>query len=259
MLEEQVILIAGAGPGLGREVARRCLDDGASVVLAARRPEPLAELAAELDPSGDRVLDVPTDICDAEATDALVTTALERFGRIDGVALVAALTPMGGALESDLAEWRTAFEVNVMGSVQVVRSAAEALADGDGGRVVLIGSQASFKRQPRIPQAGYAASKGALSSAMYYLASDLGPKGVTVNCVVPSWMWGPDVEMYCNWQAGEKGISVDEVAAEIAGDIPTGSIVPDGEVANAVGFFLSDRARMITGQHLMVNGGEVMR
>ena len=257
MLAEQVVVIAGVGPGLGREVAARCLADGASVVVAARSGDKLSELAADLD-AGDRILAVPTDICEADACDALVASTLERFGRLDGVALVAAHTPMGPAMDSDLDAWRTAFDVNVIGSVQTVRSAADALADGDGGRVVLIGSQSSMLPQPEIPQAGYAASKGALSTALYFLAQELGPRGVTVNCVVPSWMWGPNVQMYCDWKASERGLTRDDIAAEIAEGIPTGSIVPDEEVAKAVGFFLSDRSKMITGQHLLVNGGELM-
>ncbi len=66
-----------------------------------------------------------------------------------------------------------------------------------GGSVVLIGSQSMF--QPALPQSGYAASKSALLSAMYYLADELGADNIRCNMVVPSWMWGPNVEMYVNW------------------------------------------------------------
>ena len=72
-------------------------------------------------------------------------------------------------------------------------------------------------------------------------------------------MWGPPVQMYVDWQASERGIPGDEVKAEIEAGIPLGEIVADEDVADAVTFFLSDRARMITGQSLMVNGGELMR
>ncbi len=74
-----------------------------------------------------------------------------------------------------------------------------------GGAVVLIGSQSMFK--PSLPQAGYAASKGALLSAMYYFADELGPDNIRCNMVVPSWMWGPPVEMFVKGQAKQKRIS----------------------------------------------------
>jgi NAD(P)-dependent dehydrogenase (short-subunit alcohol dehydrogenase family) len=126
-----------------------------------------------------------------------------------------------------------------------------------GGSVVLIGSQSMYEEQ--LPQMGYAASKGALQTAMFYLAKDLGPENIRVNMVVPSWMWGPPVQMYVEMTAKGEKVSADEVVARIAGNIPLGKIVPDEEVANAVAFFASDRARMISGQTLMVNGGEKVR
>ena len=112
---------------------------------------------------------------------------------------------------------------------------------------------------PLMPQAGYAASKGALLSAMYYFAKELAPHKIRVNTILPSWMWGPQVELYTKMQASERGVPAEQVKDEIIAGIPMGEIVPDEEVAQAVVFMLSDRARMITGQSLAVNGGEWMR
>jgi NAD(P)-dependent dehydrogenase (short-subunit alcohol dehydrogenase family) len=98
-----------------------------------------------------------------------------------------------------------------------------------------------------------------MHSAMYYLAEELGPDHIRVNTVMPSWMWGPPVQMYVDMQSSARGIEKDDVVEEIVSGIPLGEIVPDEEVANAVAFLLSDRSRMITGQTLMVNGGELMR
>jgi len=105
----------------------------------------------------------------------------------------------------------------------------------------------------------YAASKGALLSAMFYMAKELGPDRIRVNMVVPTWMWGPPVQMYATWQAKQRGVTEAEVVAEITAGMPLGEIPADEDVAEAVLFFCSDRARMITGQSLMVNAGEVMR
>ena len=106
---------------------------------------------------------------------------------------------------------------------------------------------------------GYAASKGALQTAMFYLAKDLGPENIRVNMVVPSWMWGPPVEAFVKFRAKSQDVPEQAIVDEITGRIPLGSIVPDEEVAEAAVFLMSDRARCITGQTLLVNGGEMMR
>ena len=109
-----------------------------------------------------------------------------------------------------------------------------------------------------MPQIAYASSKGALMSAMYHMANELGPSKIRVNTVVPTWMWGPPVEMYVDWQARERDVSRDVVIGEITKNMPLGEIPADEDVAEAIVFFCSDRARMITGQSLRVDAGEKM-
>ena len=129
-------------------------------------------------------------------------------------------------------------------------------ANEHGGSVVLIGSQASLKPVPAIPQFAYAAAKSALLSMARNMASELGPQGIRVNTVVPTWMWGPNVKMFCEWQATERGITAEEVRDEIAQGMALRVMPTDADVAEAAVFFASDRSRMITGQRLLVNAGE---
>ena len=126
-----------------------------------------------------------------------------------------------------------------------------------GGAIVLIGSQSMFKQS--LPQAGYAASKGALLSTMYYLADELGPDNIRCNMVIPSWMWGPAVEMFVKGQAKQKKISREDALQEIVGGFPLRRMTEDGEVADVCMFFVSDYAKAVTGQHLLVNSGEMSR
>ena len=112
---------------------------------------------------------------------------------------------------------------------------------------------------PPMPQIAYASAKGALVSAMYHMAAELGPERIRVNMVIPTWMWGPPVEAYVKWQAKERGVSSDAIVAEITQSMPLGEIPADEDVAEAVAFFCSDRARMITGETLQVNAGQLMR
>lgn len=258
MLRGKTVLVTGVGVGLGRECVVSALREGAHVVLAARTQANLDAVVRELDPSGERIAARTTDINDAEACAALVHLATERFGGIDVLIQVAAYEhAWGGLYETDFASWRAAFETNVLGALTILRPVADAMKERGGGAVVLIGSQSMFK--PTLPQAGYAASKGALLSTMYYLAGELGPHNIRCNMVVPSWMWGPPVEMHVKGQAKYKRISREEALQEIVGDFPLRRMAEDGEVADVVMFFASDYAKAVTGQHLLVNAGEMMR
>jgi NAD(P)-dependent dehydrogenase (short-subunit alcohol dehydrogenase family) len=258
ILEGKSVIVSGVGTGLGREVARLALRDGARVILGARTESTLKEMAGALDPAGERVAYRRTDITSAEDCAALAALAIERFGHIDAMVQVAAYdNAFGGLYDTDFDNWRRAFETNVLGSLTLIRAIAPEMKKAGGGSLVLIGSQSMYV--PQLLQAGYAASKGALLSTMYYLTKELGPDRIRVNMVVPSWMWGPPVETYVKMRAKAEGVGKEVIADEIRSHIPLGEIVPDEEVAEAAIFLASDRARCISGQTLIVNGGEMMR
>ena len=122
ILEGKTILVSGVGPGLGREVASRVLRDGGNVVIGARKAESLEAAAKELDPSGERILAHSFDITNEEACQGIVAAAEARFGRLDGIAQVAAAEPMGDLTTTPLDHFRMANEVNVIGSVQLVKA-----------------------------------------------------------------------------------------------------------------------------------------
>jgi NAD(P)-dependent dehydrogenase (short-subunit alcohol dehydrogenase family) len=258
MLEGKTVLIAGVGDGLGREAADAAFREGANVLLAARTQAKLDEAAGEIDASGARVASRATDISKSEDCEALVAHGIECFGRIDALIQVAAYENVfGGIADTDFDNWRKAYETNVIGSMRLIRALAPGMRASGAGSIVLIGSQSMF--MPQLPQAGYAASKSALLSAMYYLADELGPDGIRVNMVVPSWMWGPPVQAFVGFRAKSEEKTEAAVLDEIVGRFPLRRMTEDGEVADAAVFFASDRARAITGQHLMVNSGELMR
>ena len=146
-----------------------------------------------------------------------------------------------------------------MGTLNCVRAAVPQLKTRGGGSVVLVGSRSQWF-PPDQPQIAYASSKGALLSAMYHLVRELGPDKIRVNMVVPTWMWGPPVQMYVKWQASERGVEEQTVIDEITSGMPLGEEIPtDDDVAEAIGFFCSDRSRMVTGETLQVHAGENLR
>jgi NAD(P)-dependent dehydrogenase (short-subunit alcohol dehydrogenase family) len=257
ILEGKTVLVSGVGPGLGSEIARRVLRDGGHLAIGARNAEKLESIAKELDPAGERTLAHPFDITDEEACRAIVADTEKRFGRLDAMAQVAAAEPMGNLESTPASDFMRSTEVNVVGSVQLVRACVPAFERAGGGAVVLIGSQ-STDLPPPSPQLAYSASKGALRSVAITLASELGPRGIRVNSVIPTWMWGPPVQGYVRWQAKKRGVEEAEIKRELEGLFPLGRIPLDDDVAEAVVLFLSDRMQMVTGQFLRVDGGQRM-
>ncbi|MES9517880.1 SDR family oxidoreductase [Rhodococcus erythropolis] len=257
LLEDSTVVISGVGTGLGREIALAAVRDGANVVLGARTEENLKSVCEEIDPTGAHVAYSVTDIADPESCSRLIATATECFGRVDALVNVAAKEDVFGGLEgADLSAWKAMSDVNVIGTLTLTQAALPELKKR-GGAVVMIGSQAMF--HPQLPQSAYATSKGALYAAMWSLAKELGQYRIRVNTVVPTWMWGPPVQLYVGLAAADRRVPEEDIIAEISKNMPLGEIPADDDVADAVVFFASNRARMLTGQTLFVNGGEFFR
>ena len=143
ILEAKSVVVTGVGPGLGREVAQIALRDGANVTIGARNAEKLEKIATALDASGQRIAHARTDITDTDSCEALMQVAEERFGGVDAVVQVAALDTLFGSLQSTSVEdWQASMATNVIGTLQLVRSAVEPLKRRGGGSIVLIGSSA---------------------------------------------------------------------------------------------------------------------
>jgi NAD(P)-dependent dehydrogenase (short-subunit alcohol dehydrogenase family) len=254
LLEGKTMVVSGVGPGLGREIAEAAGREGANVVIGARTEANLKAAADAIDASGERVAWRVTDITKPEDCDALAELAVSRFGSLDALCNCAALDTLFGGLEdADWDGWRATFDVNVMGTLRMTQAAIPHL-KARGGSIIFIGSQSSY--WPQVMQMAYASSKGALTTAMYYLAKELGPYKIRVNTVVPSWMWGPPVEGYVNMMADQQGVPAEQVKQGIANQMMLQEIPADGDIADSVAFLASDLARMVTAQALMVNAGD---
>ncbi|MFC7905460.1 SDR family oxidoreductase [Streptomyces nigra] len=259
LLMDRTVVVSGVGVGLGHQVAAAVVREGGNAVLGARTEERLARSAAEIDPAGKRTAYRATDITDEAQCGALAALARERFGGIDAVVHVAAWDSLFGGLEdADFTTWQAVLDVNLLGTLRMTRACLPALSER-GGSVVFIGTQSAVAAPSEVSQAAYAASKGALTSAMYSLARELGPRRIRVNSVLPGWMWGPPVETFVRFRAQTEGVGEDEVRARLTGRMALPDMPTDGDVADAAVFLASDRARAITGQSLLVNAGELMR
>ncbi|AZQ35439.1 SDR family oxidoreductase [Streptomyces cyaneochromogenes] len=259
LLVGKTVVVSGVGAGLGHQVAATVVRDGGNAVLGARTEANLAKSAAEIDPDGAHTAYRATDITDEAQCEALAALARERFGRIDAVVHVAAWDSyFGGLQDADFTTWQSVIDVNLLGSLRMTRACLPALKER-GGSVVFIGTQSSVAAPSQVRQAAYAASKGALTSAMYSLARELGPHRIRVNTVLPGWMWGPPVRAFVQFTAQTEGVPEADVLKRLTERMALPDLATDGDVADAVVFLASDRARSLTGQSLLVNAGELMR
>lgn len=259
LLNGKTVIVSGVGAGLGHQIASTVVRDGGNAVLGARTEGNLAKSAGEIDPDGSRSAYRATDITDEAQCEALAALALERFGRIDAVVHVAAWDSyFGGLADADFETWQGVIDVNLLGTLRMTRACLPAL-KVRGGSVVIIGTQSAVAAPSQVWQAAYAASKGALTSAMYSLARELGPDRIRVNTVLPGWMWGPPVQAYVQFTAHTEGVPENEVLGRLTERMALPELATDGDVAEAAAFLASDRARAITGQSLLVNAGELMR
>lgn len=259
MLEGKTVIVSGVGPGLGREIALVCAREGANVVMGARRQENLESVAKEIENSGGAAAYSQTDITDKEQVQKLIDTAVERFGSVDSVINCAALDSIFGGVETtDESDWRATIETNVFGTMNVLRTALPHLKAAKGS-VVFVGSQTNFFPPAQAQQVAYASSKGALIGAARHITREFGAHGIRVNTVAPGWMWGPPVESFVQMSAKARGVPEADVLAELSSTMPLGRLASDGDVAEVIAFFASDRAAGVTGQSILVNAGEFMQ
>jgi NAD(P)-dependent dehydrogenase (short-subunit alcohol dehydrogenase family) len=259
LLDEKVVIVSGVGPGLGQANAHALAREGATVVLAARNAEYLAQVQAEIEGAGGRALAVPTNLVDGAQVQALVDRTLDAYGRLDGLVNNAFRMDTFEPFDAvDLAKWRKIFEVNVWGALTLTQTCIPALkkAAAEHGDAAIVFIISMSMRKVRGLEGGYSASKAAIHTAAKSMAVELGASGVRVNCVAPGWIGGPNVETYITWESDARGVSRDDIRHEIEANIPLGLIPPQDDIANSVVFFVSPWSRVITGQTLDVNGGE---
>ncbi len=240
----KVALVTGGTRGIGFAIARKLAGEGAGVAINYSRSKESADAAvAEL-----RALGVPAeayqcDIGDREALFAMVQAVGERFGRIDVLVNSAArgLERPRAAIDSLPRHLKHTMDVNVFGPWFATQAALKHMREG--GAIINLTSPGAGRYLPKYAPVGV--SKGALESLTIYLAVELAPRGIRVNCVSAGLVEGTDgVRMLDQEMVGDYGAKV-----------PAGRHVRAEDVAEAVAFLASPAAAMIVGQTLMVDGG----
>jgi NAD(P)-dependent dehydrogenase (short-subunit alcohol dehydrogenase family) len=254
LLENKVVVISGVGPALGTTLARRCAEEGADLVLAARTVGRLDDVAKQVTDLGRRALSVGTDITDEGQVDNLVKQTLDAYGKVDVLINNAFKVPsMKPFANTTFDHIRETLELTVLGALRLIQGFTPALVEAKGS-VVNVNSMVVRHSDPK--QGAYKMAKSALLAMSQSLASELGPQGVRVNSVLPGYIWGGTLQGYFEHQAGKYGTTVDEIyrAAAINSDLKR--LPTEDEVASAILFMASELSSGITGQTLDVNCGE---
>ena len=264
LLEDRVCVVAGVGPGLGRQVSLALADHGADVVLAARREEVLRNVAQEVEAAGRRALVLPTDVTDAAQCEALAAATVREFGGVDVlVNNVFAADVYKTFRRVELDDWRRLVDVNLFGPLQVTKAFIPHMQEHQSRHVaqrtsiVFVNSMAV--RKPRPQEGGYTVAKAGLLSAASVLAKELGRHRIRVNSVLPGWTWGPQVEQYVDFLASHRAVDRAEIIDEITKDIAVGAIPTDEQVAGPVIFLASDLSAAVTGHAARRKWGRSVR
>lgn len=239
--QDKVVIVTGAGSGIGEACARRFSDEGAAVVLAGRTRAKLERVAAGLPP--DRTLVRVTDVAKYRQVEALVEAAVRRFGGLHVMVNNAGVAPEGKATEATLQEWEEVMAVNAGGVFHGCRAALPHLI-ASRGCIVNMASVSGLGGDWGL--SFYNASKGAIVNFTRALALDHGPDGVRVNAVCPSFTRTPMTE---DMQKNRK------LMARFRERMPLGRPAEPHEVAAVVAFLASEDAAMVTGVALPVDGG----
>jgi len=255
ILDGEVVIVSGVGPGLGAKLAARAAAEGAKVVMAARSSQVMDQVAKEAKEAGGEAIAVPCDVRKPEDVARVAETAVERFGPVTGLVNSAYSHPgFHDLLATPDKQLRRSMDIIVHGALGMTRAVVPHMTGG--GSIVNVGTMST--RKPLRGEGGYAVAKAAMACATQYLAVELGEQGIRVNQAVLGWLDGPNVRFYLKMTAEQRGVSEQDIYDEIAGRNPLNRIPPDEACAGAVLFLLSRLASEVTGAVLDVNGGEYM-
>ncbi len=240
---DKVALVAGAGGGMGLNIANELLAAGAHVVMVDIKPRP-----ADIESGGGRASYVCGDVTDESLVEDSVAAALAEHGRLDYLVNATGVLWFDrdrSLVEMDMAVWDRVLEVNLKSFALTARHAIPAMRQSGGGAMVHIASIDALRGDGRAQDA-YGASKAAVIRLSRSIAIQFAGAGIRSNTIVPGPVASP---MQARWQADPEALRA------VARQIPLGRVGSTQDIADACLFLLSERAAFITGTELIVDGG----
>lgn len=241
----RVALVTGASQGIGRACALALAEGGATVALAARNEEKLAQVAQEIQGKGGQASAFRMDVSNEDEIKSAIKTVIERFGKVEILVNNAGITRDTLLLRMKRADWDSVLQTNLTGAFLCTQAAIGSMLRQRWGRIINLTSV--FGQTGQVGQANYAASKAGLIGFTMSMAREVGSRNITVNAVSPGY-----IETAMTQSLSE------ELKAKVNEMIPLGRAGSDMDVAHAVKFLASEEAGYITGHVLKVNGGMLM-
>ncbi len=254
-LAEKGAVITGGGRGIGAAVAALLAEAGAAVVVAARSRDQIEATAETLRDAGHRAWAVPCDVTDTAQVAALRDAAEEHLGRVDVLVNNAGIASSAPLKSISLEQWNRIFAVNVTGTFLCTQAFLPAMLERRWGRVVNVASVAGKIGAPYI--SAYAASKHAVVGFTRSVAAEVAAAGVTVNAVCPGYVETDMTALTVERIVGKTGITDEEARAALVRMSPQNRIFAADEVAYQVLALCDPRARGVSGQALVLDGGAV--
>src|SRR5579862_259862 len=244
-LSGRVALVTGASQGIGRACALKLAQAGATVGLAARNQEKLAELVQQIESTGGKAAAIPLDVADEQQIKAGFKSAIEQFGKIDILVNNAGITRDQLVMRMKHADWDAVLNTNLTSAYLCTQQAIGSMLKQRWGRIINITS--IFGQMGQAGQANYAASKAGLIGLTMAIAREVGSRNITCNAVAPGFI-----------ETAMTEVLSDEFKQNAIKQIPLGRVGTTEDIASAVAFLASEEASYITGHVLNVNGGMLM-
>ena len=244
-LENRVALVTGSGRGIGRAIALKLAQCGASLVVNDLESTGPAQVVEEIKAQGGKATAILGDISLPDQVSQIIEGSVSAYGRLDILVNNAGITRDGLILRMSDADWDQVLSINLKGAFLCTRAALRHMVRQRWGRIISISSVVGL--MGNAGQANYASAKAGLIALTKTVAREVASRGITANAIAPGFI---DTEMTRRLP--------DNIKQQMAGQIPLGYFGSPEDVANAVAFLASEEARYITGQVLNVNGGMVM-
>jgi len=257
-LKDKVAVVTGAASGIGKEIARTYVREGAKVIIADLNQQGADETALELGGSS-VALGVAMDVTSEEQVEAGMAKAIAAFGRIDVLVSNAGIQTISPLDELPYAKWKQLLSIHLDGAFLTTRAALRQMyAQGGGGSIIYMGSVHSKEASPL--KGPYVTAKHGLIGLAKVIAKEGAKHGVRANVICPGFVRTPLVEKQIPEQAKELGISeADVVKTVMLKDTVDGEFTTVGDIAETALFFASFESNALTGQSLVVSHGWFMQ
>lgn len=254
-LKDRVALVTGGGRGIGRSVALALAGQGAHLAICGRTQETLDGTAADIRALGVECWPIRADVTRLADIERFVAVAARSAGRVDILVNNAVSSKSAPFHEQTDDDWRHHIDVKLVAYIRSVRAVIPHMQARKWGRIVNMGGMTARVAAPLRVTNGI--NNAGVANLTSQLAGQLGPDGITINCIHPGATMTDRQRMNLERRAKDAGIAVDEMTRRAIAEVPLGRLIEPGDIANAVLFFCSPLAAMITGQAIAVDGGQV--